>query len=266
MTHSSRPTSVRTRERFESLIRLAAPGLNLVLAAGERLSRIVEPDDPEYYPPRTAHERRPEPRQSRELATVAHDEQLAWEARAGKPAAAASFGAALMAIAAGVYLPVALSNDPRRRRRAAPVGRQASRPTSSWPGCCRALGLLLLVPVLLYLYRAARHREPRLMPAAGVLSVLGALTLAVVTVLRQLELIDIADSFFPEHASGQRDLEQAAEDYIEDELLARAPGRRPRRLDRARFRDHHDLAERDAGRPAQPVHGHPRHLRRRRCS
>ena len=39
-----------------------------------------------------------------------------------------------------------------------------------------------------------------------------------VTVLRQLELLDIADSFFPDVARGQRDLEQAAEDYIEDEL------------------------------------------------
>jgi hypothetical protein len=48
------PDQRRMRERVESLIRLAAPGLNLVLAAGERLSRIVEPDDPEYYPPRSA--------------------------------------------------------------------------------------------------------------------------------------------------------------------------------------------------------------------
>ena len=47
------PDQRRTRERVETLIRLAAPGLNLVLAAGERLSRIVEPDDPEYYPART---------------------------------------------------------------------------------------------------------------------------------------------------------------------------------------------------------------------
>ena len=43
---------LRTRERVEGLIRLAAPVLNVVLAAGERLSRIVEPDDPEYYPAR----------------------------------------------------------------------------------------------------------------------------------------------------------------------------------------------------------------------
>ena len=47
------PDQVRTRERVESLIRLAAPGLNLLLAVGERVSRLVEPEDHEYYPPRT---------------------------------------------------------------------------------------------------------------------------------------------------------------------------------------------------------------------
>ena len=53
------------RERFESVIRLAAPGLNLVLAAGERLSRLVEPDDPDYYPPRATPEPEPEPEPER---------------------------------------------------------------------------------------------------------------------------------------------------------------------------------------------------------
>jgi hypothetical protein len=52
------PDQVRTRERVEFLIRLASPALNVVLAAGERLSRIVEPEDYEYYPPRAG---RPEP-------------------------------------------------------------------------------------------------------------------------------------------------------------------------------------------------------------
>ena len=46
------PDQIRRRERVESLIRLAAPGLNLVLAVGERISRLVEPEDHEYYPPR----------------------------------------------------------------------------------------------------------------------------------------------------------------------------------------------------------------------
>lgn len=55
------PDQLRTRERVETLIRMMAPGLNLVLAAGERLSRIVEPDDPEYYPARVEGTQTPSP-------------------------------------------------------------------------------------------------------------------------------------------------------------------------------------------------------------
>jgi hypothetical protein len=47
------PDQRRTRERVETLISLAAPALNLVLAFGERMSRIVEPEDSEYYPVRS---------------------------------------------------------------------------------------------------------------------------------------------------------------------------------------------------------------------
>ena len=43
---------LRTRQRVESVIRLIAPALDLVLAAGDRISRVVEPEDVEYYPPR----------------------------------------------------------------------------------------------------------------------------------------------------------------------------------------------------------------------
>jgi hypothetical protein len=46
------PDQLRTRRRVESLIRLMAPALELMLAAGERVSRVVERDDAEYYPPR----------------------------------------------------------------------------------------------------------------------------------------------------------------------------------------------------------------------
>ena len=47
------PQQRRTRARVETLIRVMSPFLNLVLATGERISRIVEPVDHEYYPPRT---------------------------------------------------------------------------------------------------------------------------------------------------------------------------------------------------------------------
>jgi hypothetical protein len=47
------PDQRRTRERVERLIAIAAPALNLVLAFGDRLSRVVEPEDSEYYPVRS---------------------------------------------------------------------------------------------------------------------------------------------------------------------------------------------------------------------
>jgi hypothetical protein len=58
------PDQLRTRQRIEGLIRLAAPGLDLVLAVGERISKIVEPEDTEYYPPRVTRESAPPPKQT----------------------------------------------------------------------------------------------------------------------------------------------------------------------------------------------------------
>jgi hypothetical protein len=46
------PAQVRNRERVESLIGVAAPFLDLVLAVGDRISRIAEPREYEYYPVR----------------------------------------------------------------------------------------------------------------------------------------------------------------------------------------------------------------------
>ena len=56
------PDQLRTQRRVESLIRVMAPALDLVLAAGDRISRIVERDDVEYYPPRVTREAAPPPR------------------------------------------------------------------------------------------------------------------------------------------------------------------------------------------------------------
>ena len=53
------PDQLRRRERVEGLIRLMAPALDLVLAVGDRVSRFVEPEDVEYYPPRITREEPP---------------------------------------------------------------------------------------------------------------------------------------------------------------------------------------------------------------
>ncbi len=50
MAQQLTPEQRRTRERVEQFIGLIAPALNLVLAAGDRLSRVVEPEDSEFYP------------------------------------------------------------------------------------------------------------------------------------------------------------------------------------------------------------------------
>lgn len=44
------PGQIALRNRFESLIGVAAPFLDVVLGVGERISRIAEPTDHEYYP------------------------------------------------------------------------------------------------------------------------------------------------------------------------------------------------------------------------
>lgn len=44
------PREQAVRDRVESVIALAAPALDLLLAVGDRISRIAEPTDHEYYP------------------------------------------------------------------------------------------------------------------------------------------------------------------------------------------------------------------------
>jgi hypothetical protein len=53
------PDQLRTRRRIESLIRLMTPALDAVLAMGDRISRIVEPEDVDYYPPRVRRDEGP---------------------------------------------------------------------------------------------------------------------------------------------------------------------------------------------------------------
>ena len=58
------PGQLRTRQRIEGVIRLMTPALDAVLAVGERISRVVEPEDVECYPPRVTHESPPPPKKT----------------------------------------------------------------------------------------------------------------------------------------------------------------------------------------------------------
>jgi hypothetical protein len=62
------PDELRRRDRVEGVIRLMAPALDLLLAAGDRVSRIVERGPDEYQAPRVTSSdapRRMSPRSSR---------------------------------------------------------------------------------------------------------------------------------------------------------------------------------------------------------
>jgi len=48
------PTQLAWRGRIEAVLRIAAPALDLVLAAGDRLSRIVERDELDAPPTRAS--------------------------------------------------------------------------------------------------------------------------------------------------------------------------------------------------------------------
>lgn len=53
------PRQLKTRARFEALIRVMEPGLNLVLYLGERVARRLEPEDPDYVAARPPGEPSP---------------------------------------------------------------------------------------------------------------------------------------------------------------------------------------------------------------
>ena len=86
------PDQLRTRQRVEGLIKLMAPALDLVLAVGERVSRVVEREDVGVLP--AARDARIA---SASEAHVTRDDQLQWEARWAVPAAVAAFVAAAAA-------------------------------------------------------------------------------------------------------------------------------------------------------------------------
>ena len=48
------PAQIVWRQRVESALAVVAPALDLLLAAGDRLSRVVERDDLDWVPPRRA--------------------------------------------------------------------------------------------------------------------------------------------------------------------------------------------------------------------
>jgi|GEM_PF-5221898 len=54
--------NLKWQRRIEGMIRIASPVLDLMLAVGDRVSRLLERDDPDYVPARMAQEGESAPR------------------------------------------------------------------------------------------------------------------------------------------------------------------------------------------------------------
>ena len=125
---------------------------------------------------------------------MAPQEQLAWEARAGRPAAAAAFLSALLGLGGVAYGNVALRAEQPgddvdgaflvHRHHGDLIGTAA----------LEAVSVLLLAVAVAYLYRATRFRRSELRPQALWMTVGGAVVYAGALIGQQLALISAEDS------------------------------------------------------------------------
>lgn len=146
-----------------------------------------------------------------EAAGRAPAEQREWEQRSGRLAAAFAFLSAALSIAATVFQAVNRGRDIDGE--AEFLRYMAANKSEELIGTVLgAAAILLLIPVLLYLYRVTRYRRPAVLQAAAVLAVVGPIALAVVQILFHLERVDAADQFL---ASGPQ-TDKRGEDLLRD--------------------------------------------------
>lgn len=137
--------------------------------------------------------------------------QLEWEARAGRGAAAAAFGAALLPLI-GTIISATSIGDVGDDTAAFLLSVDENSAGVLAGALVNALGTLLLPVALVYLYRATLARRPEAPTFARVLAIAAAAGLAVLLVVQQVFLLDVAADF----VSGGDGSEEAADDLIED--------------------------------------------------
>jgi Domain of unknown function (DUF4386) len=144
---------------------------------------------------------------------VNREEQLEWEARWSRPAAAAAAVGVALPILATVYQNSQIA-APARGRDTAVVGMRVvdqNHDVLLVGGALQAIAVALVGAVLAYLYRVVKYRRPELPSAALILGVLGPILYGLAAfVLLNLDRFDNADAFF---ASGPQ-TEARADDLI----------------------------------------------------
>jgi hypothetical protein len=151
---------------------------------------------------------------------VSNREQLDWEAKWARPAAAAAFASALFLIASTIVRQSALkgTSDDERKFLIAIDDRSGGFLASS---ALQVLSFVALTGVLYYLGRAVLARKPELPRPLVWLGVIGPLLLALAGVLSDLNRIDVADQFL---ASGAETTKRAKDLLDDRSVLATSIG------------------------------------------
>jgi hypothetical protein len=125
---------------------------------------------------------------------VNREEQLEWEARWSRPAAAAAAAAAVLPIASALIRFAALG-DAGKGDRGALLAFNEQQGLLILSTCLAVLGYLSIALVLVYLFRASAARRSETPSFGQPLAVVGALAFSVATIFNLFEVLDIAGTF-----------------------------------------------------------------------
>src|SRR3954464_9319520 len=121
-------------------------------------------------------------------------EQLDWEARVGRIAGFAAWGAAALIVVALGYRIAALPHGANNVREFLPDV-QAHKNAFLVSGILTGVGMLAFIPPLLYLYSVTRYRRAELPPVTRILIFLGPILFAICSVWFQFRQAHAADQF-----------------------------------------------------------------------
>ena len=130
-------------------------------------------------------------------AAMSDQDQLAWEARFGRLAAAFAFAAGFLLLA-GTFVLQSMVEDRGERIRALPdflLSIDKSPGTMVLSQVLIALSALCLVPVFVYIFRAVVHRLPQVPRWFVYLIVIGPVFYAISLVIGALDRVDVAELF-----------------------------------------------------------------------
>src|SRR5918995_2814456 len=185
------------RERIEGLIALAAPGLDLLLAAGDRGSRIVSS------------------RRDGVGSGVTPEQTVERERRYARPVAIAAFAAVVLFIVAILVNQSGLADTDTDSQFLTSF--DDNRDTLLLAAVLQAIAMLLVIPPVLYLFRATAARSDAVRSSLIGITVAGPLFLAAGTILQWFAFDQAASDFATTGGGLGVPVGEYAEDLIRDQ-------------------------------------------------